>query len=118
MRATNLIQLILSVGGFCALCWDAGMRLPERYPGAARLQADPARYAGREVWIGPAKVVESSTELFLVQTSQARVTIRSGLRPVLGVHALVRGISQKDGSVQELVTMIDTRWTLERVGVY
>ncbi|HTF57664.1 MAG TPA: hypothetical protein VK661_10565 [Planctomycetota bacterium] len=105
------------VGGFAALCWDAGVRLPEAYPTIGRCQADPARYAGREIWIIPARVSASDPEGYEVQHGGGgRVRIRATSQPPPGAYVYVRGTFQADGVVDQKSILVDTHFIAERNG--
>jgi len=107
-----------SIAGFAALCWDAGTRLPEAYPTIARCQADPARYAGREIWIIPGRVSASDPEGYEVQHGGGgSVRVRATSQPTPGSYVYVRGTFQADGVVDQKSILADDHFIAERNGV-
>lgn len=107
-----------AIAVFAALCWDAGRRLPEAYPSVARCQREPARYAGREIWIIPAKVMASDPEGYEVRHGGGgTVRVRAGSQPPPGAYVYVHGTFQGDGVVDQKSLLVDTRFIAERNGI-
>ncbi len=118
MKIPAWLVLTTSIAGFAALCWDAGVRLPEAYPSVERCLRDPARYAGREIWIIPAKVTASDPESYEVQhPGGGRVRVRSTSQPEPGAYVYVNGTFRADGIVDQESLLVDSRFIAERNGI-
>lgn len=102
---------------FALLCWDAGVRVSEAYPDIRQCRSDPAKYAGREVWIIPGKVTASDAEGFIVRDRQGLVRVRSTARPDPGDYVFVRGAFQPDGTLEGRAVRVNPRFREERAGV-
>jgi hypothetical protein len=115
MKIPGWLVFAASVAGFAALCWDAGSHLPEAYPSVARCLRDPARYAGREIWIIPAKVSASGPEEYeVMHGGGGTVRVRATTQPPLGSYVYVNGIFRADGVVDQRSILIDNHFIAER----
>jgi len=114
---TRVVAAAASVGIFVLLCWDAGRRLPEAYPNVGRCQSDPAKYAGREVWVIPGKIASSDASGFDLIHGHGTVRVRSNSMPPEGEYAYVRGVFQADGTLRGTGIEIDHGFILARAGI-
>lgn len=118
MKLPGWLVFTACVAGFAALCWDAGKRFPEEFPGVNRCQGDPARYAGREIWIIPAKVVVSDPEGYeIIHGTGGMIRVRSTTMPPVGSHIYLRGNFQRDGTLIQTAVLVDEHFALERRAV-
>ncbi|MBI4565307.1 MAG: hypothetical protein HY716_11500 [Planctomycetes bacterium] len=118
MRPADVAQWVLAIGGFTALCADAAIRLPERYPGIQRCVRQPHRYQGSDVLILPSTVLESSESHFVLDVRGLRVRVDSTLQPSPGDHVMVRGDFHDAASVKATAVRMVPGYTFRRAGVY
>ena len=109
--------IIVAVSAFALLCWDAAVRVSETYPNLRRCLANPAKYAGREVWLIPGKVESSDPEGFVVIDPAGRVRVRSTARPAPGSHVYVRGVFEAAGTLDARRVEVNPHFVAERAGV-
>lgn len=105
------------VAVFTVLCWDAGQRMPEAYPSVARCQSDPARYAGRQLWIIPGKILASDPTGFVLTHAHGRVRVHSNLMPPAGAYAFIRATFQADGTLLATGVDVDPNYLVKRTGI-
>jgi len=113
----RIVGVSAAVAAFALLCWDAGVRVSEAYPNVRRCLSDPAKYAGREVWIIPGKVTVSDAEGFTVRDRHGLVRVRSTARPDPGEYVFVRGVFQPGGTLEGRAVRVNPRFRAERAGV-
>ena len=113
----RFVGAAVAAGLFVLLCWDASRRLPEAFPSVGRCQANPAKYANREVWVIPGMVVWSEEDWFKLVHSEGEVRVHSRARPPVGVHAYVRGTFLADGTVLATGLELAPGFMVARAGV-
>jgi hypothetical protein len=102
---------------FGLLCWDASVRVGDAYPSVRRCQSDPARFAGKEIWIIPGKIINPDPEGFTLIHSTGEVRVRSNLDPPAEEYAFIRGVFKEDGTVLATGVHVESGFLAKRLGI-
>jgi hypothetical protein len=109
---------VVSTAAFGGLCWDSATRLADQYPSIWMCLDEPAKYAGKPVWIAPNRVLSSGTYSFVVDCYDERIKVHSLMQPPVGSTVMVFGTFQVDGSVMAIKAREDSAYRWKRRAVY
>ena len=114
----RIVVVLVSAGVFAALCRDAGLRLADDYPSIGQCIENPAKHAGKHVFISPNLVLSSDEFSFDVDGWDFPVRVYSAIRPPVGSYAMVYGTFQSDLSVMAIKVREEPAYETKRAGVY